>query len=818
MPCPFGILLETHYKEDFVSRPTRRSSLLRLNALAAAVLLATSAYAQSGKFNLVNLDIPAEPLDKALTTLARQSGIQILFASEATRARMSAALKGSYTAREALDKLLAGSGLVVREQGDKTYTVQAADAARSDNALPTVTVTADAAESAYGPVNGYVATRTASATKTDTPLLETPQSISIIPRERYEAQGAQSVNEALRYSAGISSYGAGTRSDWYTVVRGFDPNVYLDGLALPTTINLASWRVDPYLLERIEVLRGPASVLYGQGQPGGTVNMVSKLPTATPLHEIEVQLGNNARRQLAGDFGGAIDEDGKLLYRFTGLVRDSNLPFGPFKDQRLLLAPSLTMKLSHDTSLTLQATYLRDRTNSSDNFLPASGTILPNPNGHLSSSLFTGSPDFDRYEKEQWSLGYLFEHRFDDTWTVRQNLRYSHLSLKDYMTYGVGLDDSDSSQSSMSRYAGIAKPDYGRLSVDNQVQAQFRTGAIEQTVLAGVDVQRQRRHNWEAYALTSSLNLYHPVYTAFDWSIFDNVTPEDSISIQEQVGLYVQDQVKLGQRWVLTGSLRRDWAKTTNEDLIASTSTTQKDSATTGRLGAVYLAGGGWAPFVSYSTSFMPELGTDRFGNAFKPTRGRQVEAGVKYQPDEKTAITAALFEIRQKNVTTTDLSDPLGTHYVQTGEVRSRGVELEAALELSRSLKAVASYSYTEVKNTQTNDASALDKTPVDIPRPRHLASLWLDYTLRGGQLNGLGMGAGVRYVGNAPGSADNSLNVPGYTLVDAALHYDLPQWRLSLTASNLFDKEYVSGCYDATRCIYGNGRTVLATARYRW
>ncbi len=803
-----------------MSRLTRRSGsssprLLKLNAVAAAMLLAAASYAQSAR---VNVDIPAEPLDQALNTLARQTGIQILFASETARRHAAPALKGSYTAREALERLLSGSGLAVREQADKTYTVQPEDAVRGDAALPTVTVSGQAPESAWGPVNGYVATRTASATKTDTPLLETPQSISVISRERYEAQGAQSINEALRYSAGVSSYGAGTRSDWYTVVRGFEPNIYLDGLALPTTINLASWRVDPYLLERIEVLRGPASVLYGQGQPGGTVNMVSKLPTATPLREIEVQFGSHARRQLAGDFSGAIDEDGKLLYRFTGLVRDSKLPFGPFKDQRLLLAPSLTIKPSSDTSLTLQATYLRDRTNSSDNFLPASGTILPNPNGRISSTLFTGSPDFDRYEKEQWSLGYLFEHRFDDTWTVRQNLRYSHLSLQDYMTFGIGLDAADTTQSTMLRYAGIARPDYGRFTLDNQVQAKFKTGDVAHTALAGVDYQRQRKKNWELYALTSSFNLYHPTYTAFDWSIFNGGTPENTLSILEQTGLYAQDQMKFGERWVLTAGLRRDWAKSSTDDLVANTGTAQKDSATTGRIGLVYLAGNGLAPFVSYSTSFMPELGTDRFNNPFKPTKGKQVEAGVKYQPSGKTSVTASVFEIKQQNVTTLDLSDPAGTHSVQTGEVRSRGFELEAVADIGRSLKAVASYTYLDVKNTSTNDATALDKTPVDIPRPRHLASLWLDYTLRGGQFSGLGFGGGVRYVGNSPGAADNSLNVPGYTVFDAALHYDLSQWRLSLTASNLLNKEYISGCYDTTRCIYGNGRTVLATARYNW
>jgi iron complex outermembrane receptor protein len=792
----------------------RRPTLLRLNVFAAAVLLAASSYAQTAK---VTLDIPAEPLDKALNALARQSGIQILFASEVAKSKNAPLLKGDYTVREALDKLLTGSGLVVREQADKTYTVQPAD---SSAQLPAVEVNAASEETAYGPVQGYVATRSVTATKTDSSLLETPQSISVITRDRFEAQGAQSVNEALRYSAAVSSYGAGTRSDWYTVVRGFDPSVYLDGLQLPTTINLASWRVDPYQLERIELLRGPSSVLYGQGEPGGTVNMVSKLPTATPLHEIETQIGTDSRRQVAGDFSGKLDEDGKLLYRITGLVRDSNLALGPNKDQRVMLAPSLTWLIDNDTSLTVQATYLRDRTDASDAFLPASGTILPNPNGRISSSLYTGSPDWDHYNKDQYSLGYQFEHRFNDTWSFRQNLRYSKVKLDDHMTYGVGLDSSDSTQSTLLRDAYMANFDYSRLAVDNQLQAKFSTGKIAHTTLIGLDYQRQRKKSVEYdVQLPGSLNLYNPVYPTFDTSVFDGATPDSEVATQEQIGLYLQDQIKFDQHWVLTVSARKDWAKSVVNDLVALTSQTQNDSAYSGRAGLVYLDESGLAPYISYSTSFMPELGRDSSGNMFKPTTGKQLEVGVKYQPaNSKLSITGSVFEIKQQNVTTTDLNDPTGNGYVQTGEVRSRGFELEAVAEINRNLNLLASYTYQDVKNTRTNDASTLNKTPIDIPRPHQMASLWLDYTLRAGAWSGLGYGGGVRYVSSNPGATDNSLRIPGYALFDATIHYDWPQWRLSLTGTNLFNREYITGCYYEARCIYGNARQVLATARYRW
>ncbi len=812
-PLARSVPASAHARSRRAFRP-----LLRLGCLGAAVLLAGAALAQGAK---LVLDLPPAPLEQALKTLARQSGTQIVFASAITDGKAAQRLRGDYTVGEALDRLLAGSGLAARRQADGIFTIAPADAPRSEAELPTVTVSASAQrEAANGPVIGYIATRSATGSKTDVPLAEVPQSISVVTRDRFEAQGAQSVNEALRYTASVSSYGAGTRSDWYTAVRGFVPNTYLNGLQLPTTINLASWRVDPWQLERVELLRGPASVLYGQGDPGGTINMVSKLPTLEPIRELELQYGTQARKQIAGDFGGKLDEDGKFSYRLTALARDGNLPLGPFKDQRLMVAPSLTWRPDADTTLTLMASYLRDKTNASDSFLPAQGTILPNPNGRLSPRLFTGSPDFDSFEKTQYSLGYQFEHRFNDTWTVRQNLRYDYLRLDDNMTYGVGLDPSDPTLRTMLRYAGIAQPRYGHFEVDTQAQAVFDTGALRHTLLLGVDYLRQRTVDTENYALTSSLDLYNPVYAPTDRSIFNgpNAYPQDTRQVQSQVGLYLQDQIKFAERWVLTLGGRNDWLDTRTDDRLASTSAARRDSAFTGRVGLVYLAPAGLSPYISYSTSFSPTMGTDRNGQAFKPTQGRQVEAGVKFmRPDGKTSITAALFQIHQRNVLTPDLNDPTGRFNTQTGEVRSQGFELEAIAEVMPGLNVIASYTYQDVRNTQAND-STLNKWPTAIPTPREMASLWADYRLRGGTFAGLGFGAGVRYVSPTAGSPDNSLHVPGYALLDAAITYRIPHWRFALNATNLGNREFVAGCYDATRCIYGNGRTVIASARYAW
>lgn len=684
--------------------------------------------------------------------------------------------------------------------------------------LPAVEVSADAEESATGPVDGYTATRSATATKTDTPLIETPQSISVISRERIEAQGAVRVNDAIQYLPGVSTYGSNPRSDWYTHVRGFSPSVYLDGLRLPYTINLASWVVDPYQLERIELVRGPSSVLFGQGDPGGVFNMVSKMPTQTPQREVQLQLGNYARKQVAIDLSGPIDSEGKYSYRLVALARDGDLMSNPKKDQRMLVAPSFTWRPSADTSLTLQASYLKDDTDAPDNFLPSKGTIEPNPNGRISRDLFTGDAAWNKYVKTQSSVGYLFEHRFNDIWSFKQNLRYSDISLRNNMLYGAGFDGA--SLTEISRWAGIANFDFNRLAIDNQAQAKFATGSVRHTMLFGLDYQRQKTRDTENYTLAPTLDVFNPVYRPFDPTAFNgpNAYPSDVRQTQEQIGLYLQDQIKFNRQWIMTLGGRYDESRLTSNDLLGGTTQKQNDHAFTGRAGVTYLADNGVAPYASYSRSFTPLIGVNSTGGTFEPLTADQVEAGIKYQPaGSRNLYTMALFDIRQKNSLTPDPADPTGSRSIQTGEQRSKGLELEAVTRLSSNLNLTAAYTYQDVKVTKAND-DTLGKTPTSIPTPMHIASVWADYRFRTGGLAGLGFGAGVRYTGESPGGRTNELKVPDTTVVDAAMYYDLQKWRLALNANNLFDRKYIAGCYDETRCIYAPARTVLLTARYLW
>lgn len=691
---------------------------------------------------------------------------------------------------------------------------QAATEGAAGTALPEVTVSTQAAS------QELAARRSTSGTKTDTPLEEIPQTVNVVTTAQMQMTGALDINQALRYTPGFSSYGTDNRSDWYAALRGFTPAQFADGLLLPSTLNLASWRIDPYMVDSMSVLRGPTSVLYGAGDPGAIVDVRTKRADGERVRELGLGMGNYARKQLEFDMGDRIHEDGSVSYRLVGVARDGNSLIGPKADRRIALAPSVRIQPGADTVLTLSSTYLQDWGDISSSFLPAQGTVLSNPNGRIAPGLYTGDPGFNYYRKKQWSIGYQFEHHVDSIWTLRQNARFMRLSLDNASVWGGGFEDG--SLTDMTRYAGLFDMGYRRFAIDNQAEAKFATGTFRHTVLLGFEYSRQTTSDSEWLASAPSLNLYNPVYTPVTRAIFDGPDSYGLSHIRTRMnmfGIYAQDQIKWGP-WVVTAGGRWDKADITQSDVVADTSQGQRDHAFSGRLGVSYLGDSGLSPYASYSTSFNPVVGTRIYGGALaQPTKGRQLEAGLRWQPaGRQLMLNAALYQINQTHVLTPNYDlDPTGSTSVQTGEVRARGIELSATGKVSRNLSVVASYAYQDVKNVKAGDDSR-GKWPVDIPRPRQMASLWADWTWHNGPLAGLGVGGGVRYQSAAAGAADNSLRVPGYTLYDAALHYTTEHWRFALNVTNLFNRSHVSGCQSSSVCIYGNARTAMATARYSW
>jgi iron complex outermembrane recepter protein len=675
---------------------------------------------------------------------------------------------------------------------------------------------------AIGPVVGYLATQSATATKTDTPVLTTPQSISIVPKDQVVDQGAQNLTEALRYTPGVTiqSFGANAFFDSFKI-RGFDAPRYLDGLRLPAdTTTFAIPRIETYGLERIEVLKGPSAALYGQSDPGGLVNMVSKRPTATPQNEIVGSFGSFDRFQGAFDIGGPIDKKGEFLYRIVGLGRDSNTQTDFVQDNKLFIAPSFTWRPTLDTSFTLLSQYQKVENKGYQQYVTGQISFLPNPNGQIPYSRYLGIPGADGYNLEQFAIGYAFEHRFDNNLQFRQNLRYTEVSndLASVRTEGMVTNRL------VARTYNYVKANASNIALDNQLQADFATGPLTHKVLLGFDYFNLRANTDYRSQGIAPIDAYNPVYNTpapSSASIPPFILRDDT---QSQAGLYLQDQIKL-DRWTLTLSGRQDWVSTgftSRASYPPAGVYARDDQAQTGRIGLNYLFDVGLSPYVSYSTSFTPNLGADLAGNSFKPTTGEGAEIGVKFKPNGSNfMVTAALFDIQQQDILTTSPIDPFFS--VQTDAVRVRGVELELRGNLTREFEIVGGYSHLDPKVT-SSIAGYAGKYMLNTAQDQ--ASLWGKYNWYDGPLAGLGLGLGVRYVGETYGDNLNTFVVPAYALVDAAVSYDFSYlrhdwkgWKAQLNVTNLGNHYYVASCLTGLAyCGLGQARTVLGTLRYAW
>ncbi|WP_458094154.1 TonB-dependent siderophore receptor [Roseomonas sp. WA12] len=695
--------------------------------------------------------------------------------------------------------------------------------------VPEVDVQATAWRS-WQPVQGYVAPVTTTGSKTDTPLIEAPQSLGVVTRDQIDDQQPQSISQALRYTAGVlSEIRPSARFD-SVFVRGFGGQGtgaafvnFLDGLRVGRGASFAVPTFDPFLLERIEVLRGPASVLYGQTGAGGLVNLVSRRPTETPVHEVRLEAGSDARLQAAFDFGGPLTADGQFLYRLTGIARKAETQYDFVGEERVAIAPAFTWRPDSNTTLTLLGSYQDDPRAGFYNFVPATGTVLPSRFGRIGSNFFGGDPNWNTEARRQASIGYQFEHRFDNVFTARQNFRYMHID-SERRVLSVQAVAPDGRTGNRTLTHAIEHAD--TFALDNQLQADFSTGPLRHTLLTGLDWSRssaKRRLGSAALTETPRFDLFAPTYDrAFRAPVLGLAQTVGQIT--DQLGVYAQDQIAI-DRWRFNIGVRQDFATSETVQRLNSSHTSQYDEAFTWRAGALYLFDNGIAPYASYSTSFLPNAGTtapSRGGTTFDPTTGEQFEIGVKYQPPGMNSfVQAALFHIRQENVLTADPQN--NTFSVQTGEIRSRGVELEGRASLTSNIDLIGTYTYLDTKITKSNVAGERGSQVPQVPN--HIASGWGNYSFREGPLRGLELGGGVRYIGETFGNSTNTFKVPDVTLFDAAIRYDFGQrfdtlrgLDFSLNMQNIADKEYVASCNNTNNCYYGNRRLVLGSLRVRW
>lgn len=664
-------------------------------------------------------------------------------------------------------------------------------------------------ETASGPVSGFLAERSASGTKTSTDLIETPQNVTVISRDRLETVNARSIAEAVRYTAGLSDYGG--RDDprgFAGTIRGFPPDIYLDGLRLPLVAAAQSYDLEPYGLERLEVLRGASSPLYGSGQLGGILNGVSKQPQLGRLNEITLQGGSFSRIQGTADVGGKLVQDGSVLWRVNTLVRKSDTAVDNVLNNRIYVAPSVKW-IGEKTTVTLLASYTQIDAGSTAQFLPASGTVLYNRLGYIRRSFNNGDANYDVYSKRQVAAGYLLEHQAAENWVVRQNLRFAHedLNYRTITTTGVLADGR-----TITRQAQRQENGFNNLAVDTQSEIRLKTGPLSHELLTGVDFSAQFVSIRRGQGTAPNLDVYAPVYRAVSLPAYAITT--NTNQTQNQTGFYAQDQVSIDS-WRLTLTGRQDFVTgnlTNNATRLTQPNNPEKF---TYRLGLLYAAPVGVSPYVTYATSFLPQTGVDRAGGGFVPTTGDQIEVGVKYKPTGLDLLfTLSAFDLTQQNVLT---PDPLSANFsVQTGEIRARGIEFEAIGNITPSLRVIGALTYQEPLITESNAAGEVGSRPVVIPS--HLASLYLEKRFDVSETLSTTVGAGTRYTGSTAGAVPNTFTVPSQWLFDLTGKVEWQRYRIQVNATNLADRRVIAACVRTTSCSYATGRAVYATLGYRW
>ncbi|GAB3049795.1 TonB-dependent siderophore receptor [Stenotrophomonas tumulicola] len=690
-------------------------------------------------------------------------------------------------------------------------------------------------------VNAYRAANSVSgATKTSTSVAETPQSVSVIERAELDARGVQSLNDAMRYVAGVSleSSGIDNRVDDFRI-RGFDAgswanNVTLDGMRAPQGSQWNRSMFDSWNLERVEVLKGPSAVMYGQVAPGGMVNQVSKTPQPGQRQQLRLGLDANGQYSAAFDVGTGTADDTHLV-RLVGLYRDGDTQIKHTSQEHWFLAPSYTWQMAERTRLTLLGMYQKDDGGATYQFLPMDGTLRATPQGHMKNTTFIGEPDWNTFDRTLWTAGWMFEHAFNDHLTFSQSARRTHVDslYRGVVTFGALSADGRTQNRRGVQGTGDSDGD----TFDTRLQARFATGSVDHTVVVGWDWQRA---DWEGVRSAMSnpppIDIFNPVYGGYVPTV---ASEAPTGGVNRQSGIYLQDQLSWGN-WRMTLGGRYDWTKddTSSSTRNLATGVAQltgrsviKSEAFTGRAGLLYVFDNGLTPYVSYAESFQPSTKSplDSFANtAFEPVSGTQWEAGVKYQPANVDGlVTLSAFDLRQQDMI---VDDPDPTHNtcgatgtvrcaIQGDEGRVRGVELEGRITPFDGFSLIGAAAWMDSEMIRSDAYKGRQLAMV----PDYTASFWADYTFSGGALEGLSLAAGARYNGRSFGDSANLYRIPGYTLFDAAIRYDVGRvgssdLQLALNLSNIADRRYVSTCTTVSSCYYGSGRTVMATARLGW
>ena len=760
---------------------------------------ASSVVAQAERTH--NFNIPSKPLPRALTDFSAVTGLQVLYTERSTFNRTAPALNGTFSARDALRRLLAGSGLVGRFTASDTVTVERPGSRTADEPLQLDPITVEGkAESAYGPVEGYKASRSATATKTDTPIIDVPQSIQVVPREVIEDQKATSLADVAKNVSGVQASGTfGNRAEALRV-RGFEQFAFTaDGM--PSSQFFVESFLDLANVERVEVVKGPASVIYGQGEPGGRVNLVTKKPLDEARYAADVTAGGFGFVRPTIDLSAPITDDKSVKVRLNAAYQRE----GSFRDffvdsERKFFAPVGTWEISPKTRLTVSGQYAEQR-----NQFDRGVVALGNGVADVPNSRYLGEK-FSTFEANQTRLRYLLEHNFNDAWSVRNSTRFL---VGNSIRFSADPRGLLADNRTLRRRTAFQESDNREIRFQNDIVGKLGGDLVRHDVLFGFEAARAERKVRSAAGALAPIDIFNPVYGAGPGPLGAFVTTDNSINL---IGVYLQDQVSIGRRWRFLVGGRFDRAALRNEFNSAATEKTEGKFSPRG--GVVFKPADAVSVYASYSQSFNPKVGTTFDGTPYRPETGEQFELGVKTEFfNRRLSIAAAAFQLTRENVLTSDPNNP--GFSLQTGEQRSRGLELDIAGEIAPGWKVIASGALIEAEITEDNTFEPGNRIG-NVPEVS--GSLWTTYEFQRDGLKGLGFGAGFFAVGERKGDLANTFEANGYIRTDATVFYNYrDKVKAQLNVENLFDIDYVEAPRSRNEVYPGAPLTVLGALTIR-
>ena len=668
----------------------------------------------------------------------------------------------------------------------------------SGNQLPTITTQAETDEKPY-------AAKTASAVlRSDASLFETAQSISVITNQQIEQKQAKTVAEALDGVAGVTSGQYGRRGWDDFIIRGqiSSSQTYIDGLRVQASDNVLRAE-DISGLESIEVVKGPTSVGFGLALPGGLVNLTTKRPQAETSYKGALSYGSYGLKEGTFDINYAPNQSEKGAFRMVGRVSDQDDPtdYVYFKNQ--YIAPSYNFDLGDKDDLSVIASY-QHREYIRQQGIPYSKGNYKN----YSSSLFFGEPGYG-YDVDVYRIGANYAHYFDNDWTFKQNLAVTKTDTKGNAILASGRNTLPTIKRAINNQD---KQDIN-YTLDNHLQRNFDFEKINYDVMVGVDMMRERSDYYRRTDTINSFNADNPVYGITSTKLG---TPTQELTYSQYAGLYLHNTIKIDDNWIIGLSGRHDWTQVEIDNVLKNTSTKNSDNAFTGSASVMYRINDMFAPYISYSTSFMPVTDAGENGTLLNPEEGKQAEVGVKFQAlDQRLQGYVAYYDLTRKNVTEADAS---GNFSIQTGEQVTKGFEAEMAAALTEQWNVAATYSYIPTaKITESVTASEIGKRSNHVPK--NASSLSTEYYFSPDQL-GWNIGAGIRYQDSRTAQRSTDfVYLPSYTLVDVNAGYEAKSWAAGLSIKNLFDKEYLAGTTPNAQLVnWGDPMTVRFNVKFKY